>query len=259
MYRSVRKSTSRRLSSRSGPKSNGEAEEVTGSSTWSSNPRRHYILQLGETGGANWEDFEKYASSSMKKRRIPPSNVFGELATTRSSQLFQQPDATSLAHLTAQDRLDLAIHGSRLGPSDSGGGIQQFTNYTPKLLVDKLKSYGLREIGVLRLDSCNVGTGYYLTSLKAELDKKGIKVGYLGSPNGYLLIGHLPLLKKRPVFQFRFWDPWNVMKGNLDVTFPGTKYSSNMSGLSITESAKNVPPGDSLGGTIRRKGTQERS
>jgi hypothetical protein len=252
------RSTSRRMSSMSRTESNGEDEEVEGSSTWSSNPRRHYILQLGETGGANWEVFESYASGSMKKRGIPPSNVFGELATTRNSRLFRQPNAKSLAHLTAQDRLDLAIHGSRLGPSDSGGGVQRFTNYTAKLLVEKLQSYGLREVGVLRLDSCNVGSGHYLTALKAELERVGIKAGYLSSPNGYLLGAHLPLLGKRPVFQLKFWDPWNVMKGNLDVTFPGTKYSSNVSGLSITAST-DVSPADSRAGMVRRKGAHERS
>lgn len=65
-------------------------------------------------------------------------------------------------------------------------------HFSPKQLAEKLQSYGLKEVGVLRLDSCNVGDGDYLVRLKKELDLLNIKVGYLSAPNGYLQATHLP-------------------------------------------------------------------
>lgn len=135
---------------------------------------------------------------------------------TATSFLFHTPEI-SIA-------LDLVIHGSARGPSDSSGNGKEFTNYTAFLIAQKLKGYGLKEVGVLRLDSCNVGSGFFLKALKSQLEKADISFGYLSSPKGLLQAKHLPLTEKRPIYQLKFWEPWNTIKGNLDISFPNTKY-----------------------------------
>lgn len=182
---------------------------------------KRFILQIGSSGGEKWKQFETYAKSSMAKHHIPEENVFGELNDLRGSTLLQKPLANTLSSLTLNDRLDLPVHGSSNGPSDVGVGI------SAKQLAKKLSGYGLKKVGVIRLDSCNVGDGFYLVELKKALHAEGIEFGYLSAPNGYLQIPHLPFLNIRPVWQMRFWDPWHTVKGNADVNFAHSKYQSD--------------------------------
>ncbi|WP_434634621.1 hypothetical protein [Chromobacterium sp. CV08] len=198
---------------------------------------KRYVFQIGDTGGRNWTLFDDYAKSSMAKHGIPQENVFGELSATRPTSLLNPPQSNTLSQLTLNDRLDIPVHGSITGPSDPGDlGVGRPQHFSPKQLAEKLQSYGLKQVGVLRIDSCNVGDGDYLVRLKKELDKLNIKVGYLSAPNGYLQATHLPFLHIRPVWQTKFWNPWNVVEGNAKVDFKGTKYSANPSGR-INENA----------------------
>lgn len=207
----------------------GDAEDVQADTSdyedaWINNPERHFILQLGETGGRHWRTLETAVRSVINKRKIPSSNVYGEYYNTHPSSIFQLPTGSSFSSLTKKDRLDLCIHGTRLGPLDGGNAEHAPVNYTARLVAERLSQYGLKEVGVLRLDSCNVGIGVYLQQLKSALTEKGIKCGFICAPNGVLQSRHLPIIGKRPVFRAKFWEPWNVTKGNMEVRFPGTKY-----------------------------------
>lgn len=191
---------------------------------WTADPTRHFILQLGETGGRKWELFESYMRSSIKKRGMPEGNLFCEYSKIRPTSFSNYPEISSFSALTTNDRLDIVIHGSIYGPVDDGDDAYLPTNYTAKAVAERLLSCGLKEIGVLRLDSCHVGAGAYLHQLKQALTGVGIKFGYLSAPNGYLQAWHMPFSGVRPVYRLKFWEPWHVIKGNVDVRFPGTKY-----------------------------------
>lgn len=191
---------------------------------WTTNPARHYILQLGDTGGHRWKLLESYIWSSIKKRGMPEGNLFCEFSKIRPTSFSNHPENSSFSALTINERLDIVIHGSIYGPSDCGDDIYLPTNYTAHAVAQRLLSYGLKEIGVLRLDSCHVGAGAYLHQLKQALTGVGIKFGYLCAPNGYLQAYHMPFSGVRPVYRLKFWEPWHVIKGNVDVRFLGTKY-----------------------------------
>jgi len=186
---------------------------------------QRYIFQIGDTGGEKWQLFDEYARSSMRNHDIPLNHVFGEMRGLRPDSFVQKPKINTLSGLTLNDRLDIPVHGSITGPADSGvRNLASYQSFSPAQLVQKLQSYGLKEVGILRIDSCHVGAGFYLPEVKRMLDRAGIKVGYLSAPNGYLQVSHLPFLKIRPVYQTKFWDPWNVVEGNVKLDFPGTKY-----------------------------------
>lgn len=191
---------------------------------WTNDPRHHFILQLGATGGHRWRMFETYARSSMKKRGMSDRNLFGEYSGIRPTAFFNHLTSSSFSKLTINDRLDIVIHGSVYGPVDGGDEQHLPVQYCAYDVAKRLLSYGLKEVGVLRLDSCNVGSGAFLSQLKLAFMNLDIKVGYLCAPNGLLQARHMPFSGVRPVYRFKFWEPWNVVKGNVDVRFPGTKY-----------------------------------
>lgn len=91
-----------------------------------------------------------------------------------------------LADLTFDDRLDIVAHGNPYGPV-SIGNIDIETSISPRGLVEQLKAQGLRQVGVLKLQSCNVGGGFYLPALSSELQRAGIDVGFISAPKGYLV------------------------------------------------------------------------
>lgn len=190
-------------------------------SNWSNNSRKRYIFQIGERGGSNWKDFEDYAKDSMKHNGIPRENIFTEYPKADVNGCYNQPTSNSLAKLDKFCRIDIPVHGNSSGPIDAGKAI------TVAALTKTLMDAGLKEVGVLRLDSCNVGDGPFLFLLQNHFRDKGIKVGYFAAPNGLLNITHLPLTDIRPVWKLPFiGDSWSVRKGTLDIAFPGTRYVS---------------------------------
>ncbi|WGK60086.1 hypothetical protein [Pantoea sp. SS70] len=205
---------------------------------WTNNPTKHYIVQIGEYGGANPKFFDMYARSTIRKRKLPQENLFGEMVRNYESTIFNSPEKNSLMHLNSLSRLDVVIHGYRNFPidvrvvnriNDEGKNVKarKGTLIPASVMAEKLVAMGLRQVGVLRLDSCNVGTGEYLYELRYALRALGVNVGYLAAPNGYLGVYHHPLTTLRPVYHWKFWDKhWTVIKGNLSVEFFGTRYTS---------------------------------
>ncbi|WP_146745739.1 hypothetical protein V1599_20760 [Enterobacter sp. ECC-175] len=208
-------------------------------SDWTNTPAKHYVVQIGQYGGLHPAQFDKYAKSTVKKRNIPYDNFFGEMANNHNNTIFNSPEADSLASLDVFSRLDVVVHGNRNSPfearefyqtNEQGRSVKarEETQFTAKVMAEKLAAMGLKNVGVLRLDSCNVGAGAYLQQLRAALRDLDIRVGYLAAPNGYLQDVHIPFTATRPVYSWRFWeDRWTVIKGNLDVEFPGTRYNGS--------------------------------
>lgn len=209
-------------------------------SDWTNTPAKHYVVQIGQHGGLHPAQFDKYAKSTINKRNIPYDNLFGEMANNQTDTVFNTPQINSLASLDALSRLDVVVHGNRNSPFEAREFYQineegrlvkarEETLFTANVMAEKLAAMGLKQVGVLRLDSCNVGAGAYLQQLKAALRKLNISVGYLAAPNGYLQDVHIPFTATRPVYSWRFWeDSWTVVKGNLDVEFSGTRYTASV-------------------------------
>ncbi|AST28657.1 type III effector protein [Ralstonia pseudosolanacearum] len=162
-------------------------------------------------------------------RNIPSSNRFSmDLTSAQSTAraLAKRP----LQRLTLESRLDIHAHGNDSYVED----------LTAAELAAKLHDAGLEEVGVLKIQACDVGKGHYLQALLEHLASRGVKVGYLCGPKGALtdtrtvenLGGGEQYVKKDVSFlpgKYVGWLPetfgLNVIKGNVDVAFGGTRYN----------------------------------
>jgi len=130
-----------------------------------------------------------------------------------------------------ESRLDLCGHGDAEG----------IGHLDAAQLADVLQGAGLKQLGVLKIEACNVGKGNYLNELKAELTKRGIDVGYISAPTDYFsenrtyevkdgaerVKTELPILPKKMVGAFKpaALGGMKIVKGNVDIGFPGTRYN----------------------------------
>ncbi|BBO59095.1 hypothetical protein [Mycoavidus sp. B2-EB] len=165
---------------------------------------------------------------------INPSHV---RAINKSGILYKNefgtpifPEEGWLQKVKLADRLDIHGHGNE----------ESFSDMSAEELAYALKSAGLNEVGILKLQSCNVGKGdeeSFLYELKGALDGQGVNFGYICGPTGSLTdwrvavetsklnIRMPPFVLKKTV---NFFMPaifgLQVVKGNLDIVFPGTRY-----------------------------------
>lgn len=198
-------------------------------------PGKCYIISFDDGNSV----IRSGAKTKALRNKIPPHNCFysGTVAPNHSSGTLLVNN--SLAKLRLDSRLTLLAHANE----------DFFDIYTPESLATKLHEAGLKEAGILKLEGCNVGKGDYLEKLKYELNRLGIKVGYLSGPKS----SHANTEKviKTPfgrkafdvVFLLKLIDPllWpylftsnvtgvlpgthlKIVKGNADITFPGTHY-----------------------------------
>ncbi|TGC20907.1 hypothetical protein [Escherichia sp. E1130] len=206
----------------------GSTSIPPGDQTWRNTPEKNFIYKIGTNEDSSPDLLERHARSSRATRGIPQENFFADVAQDplahRRSAPFNVIDGGSLSSLDKNSRLDVSAHGNRNGP------VAGLNNITAKELVDKLWDAGLREVGVLRVDACNVGNGAYLLQLKTALNAKGIRFGYIAAPNGLLMIA--PEIKSgqnfipsKGVLRWNiFGRPWSSIKGNLDVEFSDTDW-----------------------------------
>ncbi|MDT7524440.1 hypothetical protein RAE21_19005 [Rhodoferax sp. TBRC 17198] len=179
------------------------------------------------------------AKTKALRNQIPTDNCFysGTVAPNRPSG--KPLLGNSLENLGLESRLTLIGHASE----------NRFNTYAPKALAEKLRDAGLKEAGILKLEGCNVGKGDYLEKLKIALDELDIKVGYLSGPKSYhantdeviktpfgrKAFDVLFLLKliAPPMWPYLFTSNvtgslpgthLKIVKGNADITFPGTHY-----------------------------------
>ncbi len=138
-----------------------------------------------------------------------------------------------LSNIKLTSRLD--IHGH--------GDTDHFSELSAEDLASALWNAGLTEVGILKLQACNVGKGDFLIHLKQELDKFGIKVGYISGHKGIFVdwrrevrifnyafnIKHPPFFPAKTVgFLIPETYRLRVIKGNIDIAFPGTRYDLPM-------------------------------
>jgi hypothetical protein len=154
-------------------------------------------------------------------RNVPSQNcfTFAELENDRRSPL---------SRLTLASRLDLIGHGSRTC----------FERKSASTLATDLYSFGLRRVGVIKLQSCDGGLGNYLEHFLQNLNALGIQVGYLSAMKGAASDARKVINisgKDRVVKPFLHGPPKSVgsmpeyfgirtIKGNASTRFSGTRY-----------------------------------
>ncbi|GLT19593.1 hypothetical protein GCM10007938_33750 [Vibrio zhanjiangensis] len=190
---------------------------------WVSSGNYRHVLLLGK--GRPESLFRHYGENVKSRYGIPAGNMAsdGDIASYRLSGMFPRASSGQLSSLTFNHRLDIVAHGNPYGPicSDQSGFE---TSLTPSGLARKLFDLGLRQVGVLKIQSCNLGGGFYLGKLDQELKKAGINVGFLAAPKGYLVqLPRLPRAVFSPFPNFRP-DRYEVISTGLHQGFPGTRY-----------------------------------
>ncbi|CAM3829014.1 hypothetical protein [Vibrio aquimaris] len=190
---------------------------------WVSSGDFRHVLLLGK--GQPESLFRHYGENVKSRYGIPSRNMAsdGDLVSHLLNGMFPQASSSQLSSLTFNHRLDVVAHGNPYGPICSNqSGLE--TSLSPTELAKKLFDLGLREVGVLKVQSCNVGGGFYLTKLEQALKKTGINVGFLAAPKGYLVqLPRLPRAVFSPFPNFRS-DRYEVISTGLHQGFPGTRY-----------------------------------
>jgi hypothetical protein len=177
------------------------------------------------------------ARYDIKRKGIPEDHVFvfnGSKEPTRMKcqvQELKNVRSNQLSGLTSRSRLDLMGHGN----SKSFSGILDMSD--PMELAQILWKAGLREVGVIKFQSCNIGEGKFLEKFREHLDTLGIKVGWISGPKYYLcylrsevkigdkIIGFKPLpLPTKWIGPAPAKYNLKVIKGNIDVSVEGTRY-----------------------------------
>lgn len=192
---------------------------------WTSSGKYRHILLLGK--GLPESLFRHFGESSMSRYSIPMQNLSSsnELVSQALKELFPKAAPNQLSSLTFDHRLDLVAHGNPYGPicANQNGS---YAPITPVDLARKLYALGLRQVGVLKVQSCNVGGGFYLSKLETELKKVGIDVGFIAAPKGYLAqwpSANAPRTVFSPFPHFGK-NSYEVIRTGLHQGFPGTRY-----------------------------------
>lgn len=128
----------------------------------------------------------------------------------------------NLSSISLQDRLDVMGHGHPDKISKYNG-----LRLGPDQLADELVMHGLTQVGVLKIQACNIlrNSDEYLMKLLSALDYRGVKVGYLAGTRKYIsqtskMRGHRDNPAGNPSApdeRFRY------LKGNVNIKFPGRK------------------------------------
>ncbi|MGR5159361.1 hypothetical protein [Vibrio owensii] len=198
-------------------------QPVTSLHNWVSLGEYRHVLLLGKGEPASL--FRHFGENVKSRYGIPKSNLYsdGDVTSRHLNNLFPRVQSDQLSSLTFNHRLDVVAHGNPYGPvCMNQNGIE--TSLTPGELARKLFDLGLRQVGVLKVQSCNVGGGFYLSKLETELKKTGIEVGFLVAPKGYLV--QLPLLPRAVFDPFPNFsaDRYEVISTGLHQGFQGTRY-----------------------------------
>ena len=189
-------------------------------------PEQRFVLAIGG-------DDPKILNSAQVKafdRQVPDGNRFRAEAR---GEFGQQLGAASLERLDLSSRLDISAHGNNDAVVPDQESAAQ--------LARRLHDSGLREVGVLKIEASKIGERDYLDKLKAELDALGVKVGYLSAPKDFFanfktyergtngrerVFKEIPLLPGKAIGGAFSPETFGlkVLKGNVDIAFPGTRY-----------------------------------
>ena len=156
----------------------------------------------------------------------------------KPANLTDKKNPLPLAAVRIQDRLDIHGHGNEYG----------YEHLEPEELAEKLHSSGLKNVGVIKFDSCLIGASDYLEKFGKALHEKNIKFGYIAGSTKVrrrnrvpinifgktMLWGPIPLGPKRESvlndkpFGTSWKDYMRIVPGNQNIVFRGTRYNTNV-------------------------------
>lgn len=127
-------------------------------------------------------------------------------------------DEGSLAELGLQDKLIIAGHGTE-------DGLVGFRN-SPETLVRVLRRAGLKNVGIIKFHSCNIGVGDWLSRFRTSLSNSGVQFCYISGPESEGPSGYYSYTRFSRLFFSYTSGGYKILKGNVRRDFPGTRYVS---------------------------------
>lgn len=139
-------------------------------------PQERFLVSTGQ----DWH-IDTIAQNHAAYRRIPQSNRFGY------REIQERGDA--LSSLTHRSRLDVAAHGTPTHVTVPGRASCFAVG--PERLAQDLHRAGLRDVGVLKLRSCDTGLPggrmSFLERMRDEFERLGVRVGFISGPTGLIV------------------------------------------------------------------------
>jgi hypothetical protein len=251
------------------------------SETWQNSSDERFVFGLSDQGVVS-----QACCVERKRHKIPEKNTlvnhdFFKMKEDNECYLY-----TSITHfdeklecppkplenLSRKSKLTIYCHGNKFSIFTIDN--KKYRALNAGEFVTILKGLGLTEIGVLKIESCNLGKGKFIDELKEKLKENEIKFGYISAPKGLfantffnvsagkmkhkieskigikstcqkphigcnvpiaLLAPPIVLLgpaffSKKSITKFCFAMPSHcpghrkIVKGDLDIEFPGTVY-----------------------------------
>lgn len=125
-----------------------------------------------------------------------------------------------LSDLTMSDKLIIVSHADPDGLAE----IEQTE------LVQRLLQYGLRNVGVIKFHSCELGKNTWLDDFAIQLMGKGVRFGWVSGPIGDYVYGPFNRWVSRPgaksFMQQIHKGKYHIVKGNTVTNFKGSRYTA---------------------------------
>ncbi|MCE0844180.1 hypothetical protein LVQ79_01205 [Buttiauxella sp. A2-C1_F] len=125
---------------------------------------------------------------------------------------------TLLSDLTLSDKLIIVSHAS----SDGLEEIKQ------NKLVERLLQYGLKEVGVIKFHSCELGQKTWIDNFAKKMMMNGVRFSWVSAPRGYYIYTAFHRWASREGAetykeQMRTGE-YHIVKGNIPRKFNGSRY-----------------------------------
>ncbi|PHM45350.1 hypothetical protein Xmau_01000 [Xenorhabdus mauleonii] len=155
------------------------------------------------------------------KKRHPREYIYLKSKYKDMLELFSEEEGYFynnfhyLQSVTENDRIDIFAHSSEwsLGRTYCQGNLDS--------LADDLKRMSLRRVGVIKFQACYIGRGNWLEQARDTFIRKGINFAYMAGPTDRVVWNN-PFVK---YVQGDSHQAYKVVKGNINKTFPGTRYT----------------------------------
>lgn len=135
---------------------------------------------------------------------------------------FDSMTVSDLIRVNINDKLIVDVHGNKNGMH--GGDDIDLDEF-----IWKLKRSGLKQVGVIKFHSCNIGEGNWLSVFGKSLVKYGISFSYLSGPGSKGFRGQYFICFKMLGFLYSSFTlgKTKIVQGNIIKDFKGTRYTQD--------------------------------
>jgi hypothetical protein len=167
----------------------------------------------------------KHTTAWKQRYSIPYHRCFGLGGTLSPGCIpFYPLSSTSLTRVSRFSKLIIVSHGNEIWVN----------SWTPPQLAERLRAWGLREVGLVAFKACETGLGSYLDELAERLNERGIGFGWLVGYRGAIILAGSSFVEAHEIVgeQDVFWRDLGlkpsdetrvrVVRGNIAAPVPSS-------------------------------------